>query len=84
MEITEENFIIAFGFNKESIPLSEITELKKASRGIKGIALDKGDELVYGCVVDAKTETFSYNQKVYSAKKVKMRKRGAKGMKSSL
>ena len=65
-------------------PLSEITELKKASRGIKGIALDSGDELVYGCVVDAKTETFSYNQKVYSAKKVKMRKRGAKGMKSSL
>lgn len=65
-------------------PLSEITELKKASRGIKGIALDSSDELAFGCVVDAKTETFSYNQKVYSAKKVKMRKRGAKGMKSSL
>lgn len=27
VEITEENFTIAFGFNKESIPLSEITEV---------------------------------------------------------
>ena len=27
VEITEEKFIIAFGFNKESIPLSEITEV---------------------------------------------------------
>ena len=38
VEITEENFIIAFGFNKESIPLSEITEVYQTHNPIASSA----------------------------------------------
>jgi DNA gyrase subunit A len=65
-------------------PLSEVSELKKTSRGVKGIFLDKNDHVVFSTVVTPEVEFFEYNQKQFTAKKVRNRKRGAKGQKATL
>ncbi len=65
-------------------PLEEVPELKKASRGVKAIALDKNDSVAYATSVGPYDEFFSYRGKDYSAKKVRNRKRGAKGQKATL
>ena len=65
-------------------PLSEVSEFKKTSRGVKAIKLDKGDKVCYGTAVSPSTETFEYNDKEYSAKKVRNRKRADKGQKAKL
>ena len=65
-------------------PLSEVSEFKKTSRGVKGIALDKNDGLVFSTIVDVNTETFEYDGKTLNAKKVRNRKRAAKGQKATL
>ena len=65
-------------------PLSEVSEFKKTSRGVKGIALDKNDSLVFSTIVDVNTETFEYDGKTLNAKKVRNRKRAAKGQKATL
>ena len=65
-------------------PLEEVPELKKASRGVKAISLDKNDSVAYATCVGPYDETFSYRGKDYSAKKVRNRKRGAKGQKAAL
>lgn len=65
-------------------PLSEVSEFKKTSRGVKAIKLDKGDMVCFGTAVSPSTETFVYNDKEYSAKKVRNRKRADKGQKAKL
>ena len=70
---------LSLGFN-----LDEVSELKKTSRGVKGIELNKDDYVAYATVVNNTTETFEYNGKTLSAKKVRMRKRAAKGQNASL
>ncbi len=65
-------------------PLEEVPELKKASRGVKAITLDKNDTVAYATCVTPYDETFTYRGKEYSAKKVRNRKRGAKGQKATL
>ncbi len=65
-------------------PLEEVSEFKKTSRGVKGIALEKGDYVAQVNVVTPSDETFTYKGKELSAKKVKNRKRGAKGQKAQL
>ncbi len=65
-------------------PISEVSELKKTSRGVKAILLDNGDEVAFAALVNPDTETFRYQDKILSAKKVRMRKRGAKGQKATL
>lgn len=65
-------------------PLSEVSELKKTSRGVKGITLEKVDIVVFATVVTPEIEFFEFNQKQLSAKKVRNRKRGAKGQKATL
>lgn len=65
-------------------PLSEVSELKKTSRGVKGITLEKSDVVVFTTVVTPEVEFFEFNQKQLSAKKVRNRKRGAKGQKATL
>ena len=65
-------------------PLSEVSELKKTSRGVKGITLEKADIVVFATVVTPEIEFFEFNQKQLSAKKVRNRKRGAKGQKATL
>jgi DNA gyrase subunit A len=69
----------SLGFN-----LEEVSELKKTSRGVKGIDLAKDDLVAYATVVPMNTETFEFNGKTLSAKKVRTRKRGAKGQNASL
>jgi len=70
---------LSLGFSLEEVP-----ELKKTSRGVKGISLDKDDFLVFSSVVAPDDESFGFKGKKYSAKKVKIKKRGAKGTKTGL
>ena len=64
--------------------LTEVPELKKASRGVKAIVLDEQDCVVYGNCVPIDTEFFTYRGKNYSVKKIRNRKRGEKGQKTML
>ncbi len=64
--------------------LTEVPEFKKTGRGVKGITLEKADVVVYAAAVPQITETFEHEGKFYSARKVKNRKRGAKGQKANL
>lgn len=64
--------------------LSEVSELKKTSRGVKGIALDKNDAVAFAGVYKNSDEFFAYNGQQYSVRKVRNRKRGAKGQKATL
>ncbi|HHU73153.1 MAG TPA: DNA topoisomerase 4 subunit A [Clostridiales bacterium] len=65
-------------------PLSEVSELKKNSRGVKAITLEKNDYIVYADAVEPNTETFTYNDKEYSAKKIRNRHRGDKGQRAQI
>lgn len=65
-------------------PLSEVSEFKKTSRGVRAIKLDKDDKVCFGSAVSPSTETFIYNDKEYSARKVRNRKRADKGQKAKL
>lgn len=64
--------------------LEEISELKKTGRGVKGIALDPKDHVCYVNVFTPQDETFVYNDETLSVRKVRNRKRGAKGQKANL
>ncbi len=75
--LTEQGLSLGF-------PLSEVSEFKKTSRGVKAIKLDKGDTVCFATAVSPNTETFEYNDKVLSAKKVRTRKRADKGQKAKL
>lgn len=75
--LTEKGLSLGF-------PLGEVSELKKTSRGVKGISLEKGDSLAFSTVVGQNDETFYYNGKQLNAKRVRNRKRAAKGQKASL
>ncbi len=75
--LTEEGLSLGF-------PLGEVSELKKTSRGVKGIALEKEDKVALATVVTPDIEYFEYKSAKLSAKKVRNRKRGAKGQKANL
>jgi DNA gyrase subunit A len=75
--LTEKGLSLGFS-------LSEVSELKKTSRGVKGITLDKNDYVCFATVLDQNTETFQFNDKTLSAKKVRNRKRADKGQKAVL
>ena len=64
--------------------LNEVSQLKRGSRGVKAISLTGDDFVVFGTAVSPDTETFNYNDIIYSAKKVKNRRRCAKGQKTNL
>lgn len=64
--------------------LNETSELKKNSRGVIGIKLDDKDSVVYACVVSPDTQEFTFEDKQYSAKKVRTRKRAEKGNKAQI
>lgn len=73
-----ENFL-SLGF-----PLDEVSELKKSSRGVKGITLETNDSVAFATIVTTDTDTFDYQNQKRNAKKVRMRKRGQKGQKAQL
>ena len=75
--LTEKGLSLGF-------PLSEVSELKKTSRGVKAITLEKNDTICYATALSQNDESFQYNDKTLSAKKVRMRKRGDKGQKATL
>ena len=64
--------------------LDEVSEMKKTGRGVKSIALDKKDYVVYTTVLKTSDEVFTYEGKELNAKKVRNRKRGQKGQKAQL
>jgi len=64
-------------------PLSEVSELKKTSRGVKGITLEKEDTVAFATVVHPAAETFEYEGKTLNARRVRNRKRAAKGQKAN-
>lgn len=66
-----------------SYPLDEVSELKKTSRGVKGITLDKNDQVCYTTVIEQNAESFTYNDKIINAKKIRLKKRADKGQKLS-
>lgn len=65
-------------------PLTEVSELKKTSRGVKGIALEKEDFVEYSSVVTPDCEEVTFEQTKYNPKKIRNRKRGAKGQKAQI
>ncbi len=65
-------------------PLAEVSELKKTSRGVKAITLEKNDTVCFATALSQNVETFIYNDKEFSVKKVRNRKRGDKGQKATL
>ncbi len=75
--LTEKGLSLGF-------PLSEVSELKKTSRGVKAITLEKNDTVAFTIALNPNVDTFQYNDKTLSAKKVRMRKRGDKGQKATL
>lgn len=75
--LTEKGLSLGF-------PVSEVSEFKKTSRGVKGIALEKGDSVAFSTVVDQNADTFEYNGKTLNARRVRNRKRAAKGQKANL
>ena len=75
--LTEKGLSLGFS-------LQEVNEFKKTSRGVKAIELEKQDSLAYATVVENDAETFLYEGKELSAKKVRNRKRAAKGQKAKL
>jgi DNA gyrase subunit A len=75
--LTEKGLSLGF-------PLSEVSELKKTSRGVKAITLEKNDTVCFATAVNQNNETFHFNEKELSIKKVRNRKRGDKGQKAVL
>ncbi len=75
--LTEKGLSLGF-------PLSEVSEMKKTGRGVKSIDLDKNDWVCFTHVAKPAEETFTYNGKNLSVKKVRNRKRGQKGQKAQL
>ncbi len=65
-------------------PLPEVPEQKKNGRGVRGITLEKADTVAFAAVAHNTAETFEADGKLYSAKKVRNRKRGGKGQRASL
>ena len=65
-------------------PLSEVNEFKKTSRGLKGITLADKDEVIHGALVQPDTDIKIFDGKKYNVKKIKLRKRNDKPMKSQI
>ena len=65
-------------------PLYEVSELKKASRGIKGITLEGDDTVQFAAVVAPDCNKITWEQKAYDPRKIRNRKRAAKGQKAQI
>ena len=65
-------------------PLAEVNEFKKTSRGLKGITLADNDEVLHGALVQPDTDIKVFDGKKYNVKRIKLRKRNDKPMKSQI
>ena len=61
--------------------LGEVSELKKTSRGVKGINLAAGDSVVYAGALPYEAEEIIYREKPVNIKKLKLQGRAGKGIK---
>ena len=75
--LTEKGLSLGF-------PVGEVNEFKKTSRGVKAISLAIDDHLVFGTAIDPTAEVFSYAGKTLNARRVRNRRRGAKGQNADL
>lgn len=75
--LTEKGYSLGF-------PVGEVSEFKKTSRGVKAISLEKNDFLIFATAVHPAAETFEYDGRTYNARRVRNRKRAAKGQKANL
>ena len=75
--LTEKKLSLGF-------PLSEVNVLGKTAKGVKAITLDKKDSVLYGASIDQNLDEFTFDGKLYHAKKIRTRSRGAKGQNASL
>ena len=65
-------------------PLSQVNELKKASKGVKGITMAAEDYAWCAEAVSKETETIEYDGKRFAVKKIKTRKRNDKATKTKI
>ncbi|MCH5267629.1 MAG: DNA topoisomerase 4 subunit A [Lachnospiraceae bacterium] len=75
--ITEQGLSLGF-------PLVEVNELKKTSRGVKGITLIGDDLVKFAGFVTPDTERIDFDGKAFNPKKIRTRRRAAKGQKSQI
>lgn len=64
--------------------LEEVSELKRASRGVKGISLGADDYIVCGAVLAPEDDIVPYRNKKLNVSKLRKTRRCAKGTKSKL
>ena len=66
-----------------AFPLSEVPEMKKTGRGVKGISMDRSDKIIFAGVADPDTMEFELpGGKTLDVKKLKTKPRASKGMKN--
>ena len=75
--ITDQGLSLGF-------PLLEVGELKKTSRGVKGITLIGDDLVKHAGFVTPDMERIDFDGKAINPKKIRSRKRAAKGQKSQI
>ena len=63
--------------------LEEVTELKRASRGVKGISLTDEDHVVYGLVFSPEDTSTTFHKKKYDLTKLRNSRRCRKGQKNN-
>ncbi len=65
-----------------AFPLTEVPEMKKTGRGVKGITMDRSDKVIFASVAGPETDSFDLpNGKRLDMKKLKTRPRASKGTK---
>lgn len=75
--ITEKGSSLAFS-------LSDVSELRKTSRGVKAAILEKDDSIAFAEAFPTKLQEFEYQGKKVQLKKIKLRRRGQKPQKANL
>ncbi|MCR5324647.1 MAG: DNA topoisomerase 4 subunit A [Lachnospiraceae bacterium] len=65
-----------------AFPLSEVPEMKKTGRGVKGISMDKSDKVIFAGVAGPETTEFELpGGKILDVKKLRTKPRASKGTK---
>ncbi|MCR5797238.1 MAG: DNA topoisomerase, partial [Eubacterium sp.] len=75
--ITKDHMTISYG--KE-----EVSEYKRASRGVTGMKLGEGDEVEFARVIGEETKEIEYNNKNVRVKRIPILRRAGKGKKIKL
>ncbi len=83
--ISESKKVVMLTAKKLSLGfmLTEVSEFKKTSRGIKGISLENDDKVIYADCINTSEETGTLSGKLINYKKIRTRNRGAKGQRAT-